>query len=81
MSTEQYFLTFLITKTTSDQFAAKPFAKMILYFDILTIPSILNLESSLLISLLKLICVWFYINRLDFNCAMSCIVIFINYII
>ena len=57
MSMEQYFLTFLITKTTSDQFAAKPFAKMILYFDILTIPSILNLESSLLISLLKLICV------------------------
>ena len=33
MSIVMYFLTFLITKTSSDQFGVYPLAKIILYFD------------------------------------------------
>ena len=55
MSMEQYFLTFLITKTSSDRFGTKPFAKICLYFDILTISPILNLGSLVLIPLIELI--------------------------
>ena len=52
-----------------------------LYFDILTLSPTLNFGFLSLISLLKLIFVWFYINRFHFNCVMICIIIFINYII
>ena len=47
------FLTFLIRKTSSDQFGVYLFAKMFLYFDLLTISLILNLGFWLLISLLE----------------------------
>ena len=49
----QVFLTFLITNSFSDQFGALPFAKLFLYFDILTPSPILNFGSLLLVSLLE----------------------------
>ena len=52
------FLTFLITKTSSDQFETQPFAKMFLYFDILTTWPILNLGSLLPISWIESIYVF-----------------------
>ena len=45
------FSTFVIIKISSEQFATQAFAKMLSYFDILTVSSTLNLES--LISLLE----------------------------
>ena len=54
------------------------FAKILLFFDILTGPPILNLRCSSLIYLLESIYVLFYINRFNFNCAMICIIVFIN---
>ena len=48
------FLTFLVTKTSSGQFITWPFAKMLLYFDILTKSSSSDFESSSIISLLEL---------------------------
>ena len=53
VNTEQCFLTFLITQNYSDQSETLPFAKMSLYFDLLTISPILNLGSLSLISLLE----------------------------
>ena len=46
-------LPFLITKTSLDQFEREPFAKMFLYFDILTLSSILFFGSLSLILLLE----------------------------
>ena len=42
MSTEQYFLIFLATKTSLDQFGEKPFAKQFLYVDIHGVILLLN---------------------------------------
>ena len=47
------FLTFLITKTSSDQFDVYPLAKIFLYFEILTWLPTLNLGSLSLPSFLK----------------------------
>ena len=75
-------LTFLIAKTSLNQFGTKLSANFFLYFDVLTISPILNLGSSSLISWLELIyVVWFYINMLHINCPMIYIIIFINYMI
>ena len=64
------FLTFLITKTSSDQFGIYRLVQTFSYFDILTKSPILNLGSSSLISSLKSIYL-FYINRHHFNCFMT----------
>ena len=53
MPTANVFLTFLTTKTSSDQFGVELFAKIFLYFDILTGSRTSNLGSSILFSLLK----------------------------
>ena len=47
------FLTFLITKISSDQFGVYPFAKIFLYVHILIISAIFNLESFSLYSWLE----------------------------
>ena len=54
---ETAFLTFVITKSFSDQFGIRPFAK-VFYCDILTSSLILNLRFAKLISLLELIYVF-----------------------
>ena len=46
------FLIFLMIKTSSDQFAVYPLAKILLYFDVLTQSPALNLKSFSLKSLL-----------------------------
>ena len=53
MSTVQHFYIFLIRKTSQDQFGVYPFAKMISYFDILTVSPISDLELLLLNSSLE----------------------------
>ena len=77
-------LTFLVTKTSSDQFGIQPFAKMFLYFDILTISNnITNFKYMIFINFFSRVTkhVSFYISRFHFNCSMVCIVVFINYVI
>ena len=54
------FLTFLITKTSSDQFGVEPFAKILLYFDNVTLSLTLNFGFLLLISLLESIYVLYF---------------------
>ena len=51
------FLTFLIRETSLDQLGTYSFAKLFLYFDILTLAPVLNLGSSFLISFLVSLCV------------------------
>ena len=67
----------------SDQFVVQTFANIFLYFDILTISPMLNLEILLLISILESIYVFdvtsFY-SRFYFNYAI-CVSVIINYII
>ena len=55
-----FFIFFLITKTTSDQFRTQIFAKMSLYFDILAISPILNVGCEALIYLLELRHVFYF---------------------
>ena len=74
------FLTFLITKTSSDQFGVYHLAKIFFYFEILTWPPTLNLGSLSLTSFLKS-CIIFNINRFHLNCSVVCIIILIYYII
>ena len=66
MSTGQCFLTFLITKTSSDKFGVETFAKMLSYFDIVTVPTILILGSLSLISLLESIYVFVLHQQVSF---------------
>ena len=54
--------------------------KKFFYFDILTWSSILNLGTLSLFFIPKSMA-WLYLARLYFDCAMICIVVFINYII
>ena len=76
------FLTFLITKTSFDQFGVKRVSKILFLFWYSTVSPILSLGSLSLISLLELIYgVSFYATSFQFNCTMICIIIFINYII
>ena len=55
-----FFIFFLITKTTSDQFRTQIFAKMSLYFDILAISPILNVGCEALNYLLELRHVFYF---------------------
>ena len=52
------FLTFVITIASSDQFGTQPFAKMFLYFDVLTWLPALNLWSLSVTFLLELMYVF-----------------------
>ena len=54
------FLTFLIIKTSSDQFGVEAFAKILLYFDNVTLSLTLNFGFLLLISLLESIYVLYF---------------------
>ena len=65
-------------QTSSEQFGVQPFAKTFLYFGIITLPPILDFVFLSLISLLESI--YLFDFTFHFNCAMTCIIVFINYI-
>ena len=78
------FLTFLITKISSGWFGTQPLAKMVLYFDILTWSPILSYDlfyyflhqgQCLCLTLRQQTS-----TRLHFDCAMICVVAFVDYI-
>ena len=59
MSMAQYFLLFIITKTSPDQFGMQPFAKTFFHFDILTFLSTIHLDLSVFFFFIKInICAW-----------------------
>ena len=71
------FLTFLITKTSWGHLECNLLQK---YFYIMIFQ---QYHQSYIINIFTWvnICVWFYINRFHFNCSLTSIILFINYII